>query len=85
MKPSMNQYFEELYRGTGDLLDKVKQFDRGMRNGEEIARLQEAYSGIEFSRSFHGTNKAWMERAIQHLEQIKGRLLTIMEDLLYSA
>jgi hypothetical protein len=84
-KYPMKLYFEELYQTTGDLLKRVKTYDRNNLNLEEINQMYFTHCGIEFTKSIHSANRIWMERAIVNLEYMKSRLLTIMEDLLYTA
>jgi hypothetical protein len=85
MKQPTKLYFEALYQANGVLLNQVKKYDRKLRNKEELEHMDITYSGIEFTKSMYGTNRVWMERAVLNLEQMKFRLLTMMEDLLYTA
>ncbi|MBW7473618.1 hypothetical protein K0T92_02535 [Paenibacillus oenotherae] len=80
----MNQHFNQLLHTTGDLIRRIRRYDRESINREEIALMDDTYRLI--------ARTAWVkdsdllrERAIMKLQQMKTRLITMMEDLLYTA
>ncbi|MBD2847904.1 hypothetical protein IDH44_22135 [Paenibacillus sp. IB182496] len=83
-KAAMQEYFEEILETTGDLLYRVIIYDRELNNCDEIVALDEAYTAIKKS-AWMSSNSVWLGKAIERLERMKARLLTLMEDLLYTA
>ena len=80
----MNNYFEKLYDTTGDLLYRVRIYDRDLINMDEIIAMDEAYEKIKINKWMMGS-PLWQEKAIEKLKHMNYRLVTIMEDLLYTA
>jgi hypothetical protein len=80
----MNNNFEHLFAATGDLLNRVRLYDRNLIKSDEIVELHRDYRKIE-TKMKHIENEACLERAIEKLQQMKFRLLTMMEDLLFTA
>jgi len=79
-----NNYFEHLFETTGDLLYRVRIYDRELTKVDEIIEMDETYSMIE-RKLKNMDNDAWKDRAAHKLLQMKHRLVTMMEDLLFSA
>ncbi|MFC3345342.1 hypothetical protein ACFOHW_23520 [Paenibacillus abyssi] len=80
----MKEYLEELFETTGDLLYRVRIYDKDLQNSEEIMAMDDAYSTIEKSKwMMH--NEIWLEKTIDKLKNMRYRLLTMMENLLYTA
>ncbi|MFS0722859.1 hypothetical protein [Paenibacillus sp. 1P07SE] len=79
-----NDYFERLYNTVGDLLYRVRIYDRDLMNTDEIIAMDEAYEKIQVNKWMMGSPQ-WQDRAIEKLEHMNYRLVTIMEDLLYTA
>ncbi|GBF74513.1 hypothetical protein PA598K_02861 [Paenibacillus sp. 598K] len=79
-----NDYFERLYTTVGDLLYRVRIYDRDLMNTDEIIAMDETYEKIQVNKWMMGSPQ-WQERAIEKLENMNYRLVTIMEDLLYTA
>jgi len=80
----MKHTFEYLFESTGDLLYRVRMYDRDSIHREEIMQLDETHSMIG--------NTKWMaesdllrEHAAWKLVRMKQRLLTLLENLLYTA
>ncbi|CAM4307041.1 hypothetical protein [Paenibacillus tarimensis] len=85
MNPTMKQYFDELYKTTSELLDRIKRYERADSNAEEIKNMYRTFYDIEYTKAMQVHDRDWMERAVMKLENMKLRLLTIMEDRLYTA
>lgn len=77
----MRQYFNQLYVSTGDLLKRAT-IDY-ITN--ELIQFKVTYDGIEYTRSRFNNNDDYIEKAIETLEYMKARLLTILEDKIYTA
>lgn len=80
----MNQQFNHLLHTTGDLLQRVRQYDRNSANREEIIRMDEAYRLLARTKWMKDSDLL-RERAIAKLQQMKARLITLLENLLYTA
>ncbi|PZD95991.1 hypothetical protein DNH61_11205 [Paenibacillus sambharensis] len=85
MNPTMKQYFDELYKTTSELLDRIKRYERADSHAEEIKNMYVTFYDIEYTKAMQVNDRDWMERAVMKLENMKLRLLTIMEDRLYTA
>ena len=79
-----NDHFERLYSTVGDLLYRVRIYDRDLMNTDEIIAMDEAYEKIQVNKWMMGSPQ-WQDKAIEKLGQMNYRLVTIMEDLLYTA
>lgn len=83
----MNMMYERLLDATEDLLYRVRIYDRDLAKSDEILQMDEAYSRMR--QAFHAIDarqdaKA-MERISAKLQQLRMRLITMMEDLLHTA
>ncbi|RAP76624.1 hypothetical protein [Paenibacillus montanisoli] len=82
----MDKRFERLLKSTEDLLCRVRIYDRNSERSDEITQMDEA-CGI-MSRAYHSTQHC-DERSLEHLavrlQQIRVRVITMMEDLLHPA
>jgi hypothetical protein len=80
----MNHTIELLMSAVGDLLYRVRVYDRRMLFADEIAEIDrtfERYSQTPWTIE----NEKSKRRAIEQLARMKSRLLTMLEDLLYIA
>ncbi|SDW86094.1 hypothetical protein [Paenibacillus sp. CF384] len=82
----MNTMYERLLRSTEDLLYRVRIYDRNLTRSEEITQLDEAYGLMSTAllRS-QGSDDHSMEYLASRLQQVRLRLITMMEDLLHPA
>ncbi|MBP3964282.1 hypothetical protein [Paenibacillus lignilyticus] len=82
----MNTMYERLLRSTEDLLYRVRIYDRNLTRSEEITQLDEAYGLMSTAllRS-QGSDDHSMECFASRLQQVRLRLITMMEDLLHPA
>lgn len=80
----MNQHFNQLLQTTGDLLQRVRQYDRASMNREEITHMDDTYRLLARTQWMRDSDLL-RERAIVKLQQMKSRLITLLEDLLYTA
>ncbi|MCC3372887.1 hypothetical protein [Cohnella sp. REN36] len=76
--------FQQLLAETGDLLYRVRMYDRELIHGDEILEMDRTYEMLN--------NMRWMDNsellrsiAADKLLRMRRRLLTLMEDLLFSA
>ncbi|MFC5651647.1 hypothetical protein ACFPYJ_21530 [Paenibacillus solisilvae] len=80
----MDPYVEQLFEATGDLLYRVRMYDRELSNSLEISQMDETYRTIKNSKWVMGS-ELLRDRTILKLQQMKFRLVTMMENLLYTA
>jgi len=80
----MRPDFEQLWANTADLLSKVRIYDRKKTFSEEIVELDETHRALAVMKKLPGA-ELMMDRSIEKLKRMRHRLLTIMEDLLYTA
>lgn len=76
--------FEQAWAGTADLLYRVRQYDRRQRFGSELGELNEAHRMLGMMVQMAG-GEHLADEAVEKLKRIRQRLLTMMEDLLYTA
>ncbi|RXZ80162.1 hypothetical protein EBB07_19585 [Paenibacillaceae bacterium] len=80
----MMLHFEQLLKVTGDLLYRVRIYDRDLNHADEILQMDDTHLIIAQSK-WMTHHDVWLETAISKLGHMKHRLLTMMEDLLYTA
>ncbi|WP_027091040.1 hypothetical protein [Cohnella thermotolerans] len=80
----MTPTFEQLWASTADLLHRVKKYDRHMAFSREISEISEAHRMLGVMKKMAGA-EPMADRAVEKLKRMRQRLLTIMEDLLYTA
>ncbi|MFC5703537.1 hypothetical protein ACFPVX_19815 [Cohnella faecalis] len=80
----MNMTIRQLAETTSDLLYRVRVYDRDLKYSDEIIAMDDTHSALK-KAVLHGEGGRHRERAIEKLQQMRRRLLTMMEDLLYTA
>ncbi|WP_274651815.1 hypothetical protein [Paenibacillus humicola] len=80
----MKQSFETLMESTGDLLHRVRKYDRDLMHSEEIKRLGETHALIG-QAIWVADSDPLRERVMEKLIRMKIRLMTLLENLLYTA
>jgi len=80
MKPT----FEQLLATTDDLLYRARIYDRNMLHSDEIVRMAEMRKSLVRNRRNDDSNPL-RDRAVDTLIIMRQRLLTLLEDMLYTA
>ncbi|QHW30344.1 hypothetical protein GZH47_05465 [Paenibacillus rhizovicinus] len=83
----MNTMYKQLMDSTGDLLYRVRIYDRNLEKSDEILQMDEAYTRMRlaFEAIDARQDNGMMERFAGKLQQMRTRLITMMEDLLHTA
>ncbi|WP_219836381.1 hypothetical protein [Paenibacillus sp. R14(2021)] len=83
----MNDMYARLMDSTEDLLYRVRIYDRNLEKSDEILQMDEAYSRMRqaFDAIDARCDSSRMERIAAKLQQMRIRLITMMEDLLHPA
>ncbi|WP_221469385.1 hypothetical protein [Cohnella nanjingensis] len=76
--------FQQLMAETGDLLYRVRIYDRNLIHGDEILEMDRTYEMLNNMR-WMGNSDLLRNIAAEKLLRMRRRLLTMMEDLLFSA
>ncbi|MBM7565744.1 hypothetical protein JOC55_002690 [Paenibacillus sacheonensis] len=80
--------YKQLMDSTEDLLYRVRIYDRNLEKSDEILQMDEAYSCVRQAFDtidVRQDNSGRVERLAARLQQMRTRLITMMEDLLYTA
>jgi len=80
----MKVTYEQLLEITDDLLIRFRAADRRAKHFSELARLSETHAALLRNRPFlqNGPKSEW---ALATLTQMRLRLITLLEDVLYTA
>lgn len=82
----MNAMYQRLMDSTEDLLYRVRIYDRNLEKCDEILQMDEAYSRMRQAfDAIDARNVGALERIAARLQQMRTRLITMMEDLLHTA
>ncbi|MBO7743918.1 hypothetical protein I8J29_06905 [Paenibacillus sp. MWE-103] len=82
----MNLFYKRLMDSTEDLLYRVRIYDRELKKCDEILQMDEAYGQLRQAfDAIDSRNESAMERVAAKLQQMRQRLITMMEDLLHAA
>lgn len=81
---NMRTTFEPLWASTADLLYRARKYDRHQQFARELSEFSEVHRLLGQMKLMAGGDHL-AEGAAEKLRQIRRRLLTIMEDLLYTA
>jgi hypothetical protein len=76
--------FEQLLSETGDLLYRVRIYDRDLAYGEEIMEMDDLHAELT-ERHWSAETEFSKREAAEQLAAMKYRLLTLFEDLLFIA
>lgn len=76
------QLLDNLYREVGDMLHRAKQNVHGRE--EDLQELDVVYGGVETIKHLKPDSDTWWKEAAIGLEQIRDRLVTIIEDQLFT-
>ncbi|RUS48400.1 hypothetical protein [Cohnella sp. AR92] len=79
----MSQLLETLWNATSDLLYRVRSYDRKLAYSEEVLRMNEQLRRIEGLKFSDDEELIALE--VEKLKEMRSRLLTVMEDLLFTA
>lgn len=80
MKKKNQRYYEELYRTTEDMLYRMKRYEHSADTGMELARLKRELAKLKLEKAQPGR----CEEALRMLERMRVKLLTMMENVLYT-
>lgn len=75
------EYLEQLHQTIGDLLARMNTYSSNLANKQELAQLYSQYVQLDFNPA---TSLNLTEETIHMLELMCSRLLTIMENVLYT-
>ncbi|QHT60380.1 hypothetical protein GXP70_10795 [Paenibacillus lycopersici] len=83
----MNTMYRQLLESTEDLLYRVRIYDRNLEKSDEILQMDEAYKRMRqaFDVIEARQDSGMMERFAARVQQMRTRLITMMEDLLHTA
>ncbi|WP_308638946.1 hypothetical protein [Paenibacillus silvisoli] len=80
----MDHRFERLLKSTEDLLYRVRIYDRNSHRSDEITQMDEVCGRM--SLAYHSLQQC-DDRSLEHLairlQQLRIRVITMMEDLLH--
>ncbi|MEK0313103.1 hypothetical protein [Cohnella sp. 56] len=76
--------YQQLLTETEDLLYRVRIYDRDMAHTDEIIEMDRTHEMIGSLR-WMGESEMFRTKAIEKLIRMRHRLLTMMEDLLFTA
>lgn len=76
--------FDQLWASTADLLYKALKYDRHQQFALELGELSEQHRMLGQMKKLAG-GEYLEDGAVEKLRQLQPRLVTIMEDLLYTA
>lgn len=79
----MHQLLENLWNATDDLLYRVRIYDRNLAYSDEIVKMDELHRKIESLRV--SDDERLVAFGGDKLKEMRTRLLTMMEDLLFTA
>jgi hypothetical protein len=79
----MHQLLENLWNATDDLLYRVRIYDRNLAYSDEIVKMDELHRKIESLRV--SDDERLVAFGVDKLKEMRTRLLTMMEDLLFTA
>ncbi|MDG0793306.1 hypothetical protein OMP38_22485 [Cohnella ginsengisoli] len=76
--------YQQLLTETEDLLYRVRIYDRDMVHTDEIIEMDQTHEMISSLR-WMGESEMFRTKAIEKLIRMRHRLMTMMEDLLFTA
>ncbi|MBB6636351.1 hypothetical protein [Cohnella thailandensis] len=79
----MHQLLENLWNVTDDLLYRVRIYDRNLAYSDEIVKMDELHRKIDSLRV--SDDERLLAFGVDKLKEMRSRLLTMMEDLLFTA
>ncbi|AJY74986.1 hypothetical protein [Paenibacillus beijingensis] len=78
-------YCEELYKATGDMLFRMKNYKPNAKTEEELAALNREHAELRIGSAAGQASLACLDETMRVLERMRTRLLTMMENMLFTA
>lgn len=85
MRKKTQLYCEELYRTTGEMLFRMKNYKPNGKTAEELDVLNREHAALRIGSAAGQLSLSCLDETMRVLERMRTRLLTMMENVLYTA